>query len=60
MSSDLSWFTVDIRDVFQRKIDKSYSTLGEAFEDLLSDFFLDLPEEVVLDLRNSFGRHLEF
>ena len=37
-------FDIDVRDVVQRMKDKSYGSLGEAFEDYFYEFIDDLRE----------------
>jgi hypothetical protein len=36
---DDSEFLIDVRDVLQRKKDKCYGSMGEAFEDLFFDTY---------------------
>lgn len=43
MSDDSSLFNIDVRDVVQHMKDKSYHSLGEAFESFFHTYF-DLDE----------------
>lgn len=42
-----SHFDIDVRDVLQHQRDKSYGTLGEAFESLFHTYFAIRDDQVV-------------